>query len=468
MTKSTQAEGERESRSSEIRALQVEKKVFLQLVSLLPLLFLAITPAHALNPSRSISQLAHTTWKLDGFGSMPSPIAQTTDGFMWFGTQFGLLRFDGVSFVPQTDINAKLPSSVVLSLAAAKDGSLWIRTDRGLSRWVNNKVTNYPDVTGWVLAILEDHDGKIWFTTNDVANDHASAFCLVVDQGTRCYGKADGILMQDADTLAEDADGNLWSSNLTTVVQWKPGLYKTYKPKASKSKGLIQGVNAIAPVSAELLWVGIGEAGPGLGLQQIDQGKWKPFVTSDFDSSTLPVGSLLLDHEGVLWVGTESTGLYRISGHQVDRFRSADGLSNDNVHKIYQDREGNLWITSAEGVDCFHELPVATFLGPEGPGLHEADGILSSRDGTLWVSRPGSLGGIREDKLFSIRTGKGLPGKQVTSVFEDHNGRLWVGIDRALSIYQNGVFTGSRGQTDVRWDSLSGSPKMLRTIYGSR
>lgn len=376
---------------------------------------------------------------MDGFGVFPDPIAQTTDGFLWFGTDSGLLRFDGVGF-RRPGINAALASPVILSLAAAKDGSLWIGTERGLSHWANDTLVNYPDVPGEVWAVLEGRDGKIWFTATDVTNDHSSAFCLVVGRQTKCYGKADGVLLQDAVSLAQDADGNLWSSNRTAVVQWKPGAFKTYKPATATPEEVIKGVRAIVPTSAGLVWVGMEETGAGLGLQQLNHKNWKPFITSDFNSTTLSVTSLLPDREGTLWIGTGSMGLYRISGHKVDRFRSADGLSDDSVHTIYQDREGNLWITSAGGVDCFHDLAVTTFSGPEGPGLREADGILAARDGTLWISRPGSLGGIRDGKLFSIRTGKDLPGKQVTSTFEDHAGRLWVGIDRTLSLYQNGTF----------------------------
>ncbi|MBV9299879.1 MAG: hypothetical protein JO066_12985 [Verrucomicrobia bacterium] len=235
---------------------------------------------------------------------------------------------------------------------------------------------------------------------------------------------------------------------------------------------------AITPTLGGPLWVGIKETGSGLGLQQLDHGKWKPFVTIGFDSSTLPVSVLLLDHENVLWVGTEK-GLYRICGQQVDRFQSKDGLSSDMVNAIYQDREGNLWVTSAEGIDYFHDSRVITFSGPEGLGQNEADGIYLSRDGTLWVSRPGSLGGIRKDKVFALKTGKRLPGKQITSIFEDHNGRLWIGIDRELSIYQNGSFHWIR-RADERslglvvgitedvenniWVEVSGSPRTLFRI----
>src|SRR5712671_3980294 len=93
---------------------------------------LALSPsAYALNPALDASQYAHTAWKIrDGFakGAINS-IAQTLDGYLWLGTDSGLLRFDGVRAVPwQPPADQHLPSSNILSLLAARDGTLWIGT----------------------------------------------------------------------------------------------------------------------------------------------------------------------------------------------------------------------------------------------------------------------------------------------------------------------------------------------------
>src|SRR3977135_3265111 len=86
-------------------------------------------PALALNPSLDVSQYAHTAWKIrDGFtkGQITS-IAQTPDGYLWLGTEFGLLRFDGVRNVPwQPPADQRLPNSWIRSLAAAPHGTLWV------------------------------------------------------------------------------------------------------------------------------------------------------------------------------------------------------------------------------------------------------------------------------------------------------------------------------------------------------
>jgi ligand-binding sensor domain-containing protein len=110
------------------------------------LLMFAPRQVHALDPTRQISQYGHTAWRIqDGFlGAKPSAIAQTADGYLWIGTQAGLVRFDGVRFVPWTSPGGKqLPSPAVWSLLAARDGSLWIGTTAGLSHLVNDDLINY-------------------------------------------------------------------------------------------------------------------------------------------------------------------------------------------------------------------------------------------------------------------------------------------------------------------------------------
>src|SRR5258708_7945073 len=89
----------------------------------------------ALNPALDISQYAHTASKTrEGFSKGTiSSIAQTPDGYLWLGTEFGLLRFDGVRAVPwQPAADQHLPSSRITSLAVARDGTLWIGTFEGL------------------------------------------------------------------------------------------------------------------------------------------------------------------------------------------------------------------------------------------------------------------------------------------------------------------------------------------------
>jgi ligand-binding sensor domain-containing protein len=133
------------------------------LASLLPV---ALPRALALDPDRRISQYGHTVWRIqDGAISPPTNIAQTTDGFLWITTAQGLMRFDGVRFMPwQPPQGQNLPGTHFSALLGSRDGSLWIGTTRGLARWKDGQLRTYTDLQhpAAIAAIIEDDSGTIW------------------------------------------------------------------------------------------------------------------------------------------------------------------------------------------------------------------------------------------------------------------------------------------------------------------
>jgi ligand-binding sensor domain-containing protein len=152
------------------------------------LFFFTISSVGALDTSRQISQYGHTAWRIeDGvFDGSPNVLGQTSDGYLWIGTQAGLMRFDGVRFVSwQPPQGIELPSSRINSLLGARDGSLWIGTSMGLARWRNGNLTNYKDATGSIMAILEDRTGAIWIARANLS-DTNGPLCKVTDTGLRC------------------------------------------------------------------------------------------------------------------------------------------------------------------------------------------------------------------------------------------------------------------------------------------
>src|ERR1700687_2469104 len=406
------------------------------------LFFFTISPVAALDTSRRISQYGHTAWRIeDGvFAGAPNVMAQTTDGYVWIGTQAGLMRFDGVRFVSwQPPEGSELPSSRIISLLGGQDGSLWIGTGMGLARWRNGNLANYRDVTGSIMAILEDHAGTIWIARANLS-DTKGPLCKVADTGVRCYGRDDGIALPYAVALANDSLGNIWLAGGLLVTRWQASSADTYVSAGLNPAEIFNGVLALAGRPDGSLWVGLVHAGKGGGLQQLAQGAWKPFVTPEFDGSTLEVTRLLVDGHGSLWIGTLNRGIYRIQANQVDHFRSSDGLSGDAVSGLFQDREGNIWIVTSRGIDNFHDIRVATFSTRQGLSTDQANSVVASRDGTVWIGNY-NLDALRSGKITSIRPRNGLPGREMTSLLEDRAGRLWVGVDSELSVYEQGKFT---------------------------
>ena len=122
--------------------------------------------AFALDPALDVSQYAHSSWKYaDGFSrGAITAIAQTADGYLWLGTPFGLVRFDGVRSVPwQPPPGQSLPGTHIRSLLATRDGTLWIGTLEGLARWKDARLTVLRRQYGYTVnGLAEDSEGTIW------------------------------------------------------------------------------------------------------------------------------------------------------------------------------------------------------------------------------------------------------------------------------------------------------------------
>ena len=117
---------------------------------------LASSRTSALNPALDITQYAHTAWKIgEGFlSSRVMSIAQTPDGYLWLGTESGLLRFDGVRAVHWTRAKRAAASTEISKLLVTRDGRLWIGTAAGLASWKDGRLVTYPELAGQIIGSL--------------------------------------------------------------------------------------------------------------------------------------------------------------------------------------------------------------------------------------------------------------------------------------------------------------------------
>jgi len=145
----------------------------------------------ALDPTIQISQYGHSSWRVqDGaFRGAPNTIAQTKDGYLWIGTDAGLVRFDGVRFVSWSPPSGqRLLDPRVVSLLAARDGSLWIGTGYSISQWRSGELINHQQLGGRIEAIVEDSDGAVWFVRTQIT-DGMGPVCRIKNEQLQCYGK---------------------------------------------------------------------------------------------------------------------------------------------------------------------------------------------------------------------------------------------------------------------------------------
>jgi signal transduction histidine kinase/ligand-binding sensor domain-containing protein len=416
------------------------------------------------------------------FAGAPNAITQTSDGYLWIGTQGGLVRFDGVRFVPWTPPAGKqLQAATVISLLGARDGSLWIGTAAGLSHWIGGDLVSYP-VKGRINAIVEDRNGTVWFIRSRVPPSESGPLCQVSQADARCYGTADGIPFPYATALAEDPAGGFWVGSSTKLTRWAQGSATTYDlPALTAAEGL-GGISSLAPTADGGVWVALSRSGRGMGLQQLKQGSWTPFTTPGLDGSSLEIFSLFVDRNRSQWIGTVKNGVYRIRDGLVEQFRSADGLSSDSINSMYQDREGNLWVATAKGIDNFRDIPVVTFSSREGLSADFVGSVFAAHDGTVWLGNLNALDSVRLGQASHTTTRKGFPGRQLTALLEDRAGALWIAVDNRLLVQKNGSTTDVKRPDgtpvgvvialaeagDNIWAATIGNPARLVRIQGQQ
>src|ERR1700677_1524880 len=166
----------------------------------------------------------------------------------------------------------------------------------------------------------------------------------------------------------------------------------------------------LAAGSAGSVWVAMDGVGPGLGVRYFSNGSFTSYVVPGFDGATVRAVALLLDRHQTLWVGTVSQGLYHIHDGHADHYGAAQGLTGDDVNSIYEDREGDLWITTDKGVDLFRDIPTVSFSSTEGlRGGSEVSAVIARNDNSLWVGLRGGLSLIRPDSVSLTTMADGRP-----------------------------------------------------------
>ncbi|MGI9270714.1 MAG: sigma 54-interacting transcriptional regulator [Woeseiaceae bacterium] len=412
-------------------------------------------------------------------------IVQDHEGFMWFGTQDGLNRFDGFDikiFNHDPDDPSSLSDESIRTMIADRSGVLWMGTDAGgVSRYnsADQTFTNFvhdpenPDSISdnRIRVLYEDSAGQLWVGTDGSGLDLFHRDRGIFEHFRHDPELEDSLSGSHVWGILESSEGHLFIATDGGLSKFEPNskTFTHYKHDPNDPTSLNDNqLRALYEDANRDLWV--GTATGGLNRFNYETETFEHFVHDPNNASSISdnrVNAIFQDVSGVLWVGT-TNGLnaWNTETSEFDRYFSNASdrysLSHNNVSSIFQDRGGVLWVGSFIGVNHWSQHNKAML-----HYRHDAENSQSLSDNTImaftedqandvWIATYG--GGLnvlnREtDQMRQIRNvpgdSKSLSSDRVMSLFTDHEGVIWAGTRAAgLNRFESQTNTFTRFRHD--------------------
>lgn len=359
-------------------------------------------------------------------------LLQDKTGYIWFGTQSGLVKFDGVAFHVYNRWNIdRLNSDKFTTLYEDYGGNLWVGSDgSGLCRLKNHKWTLYTINEGLahdsIRVLHGDREGNLWIGTANGLN------CLP-------RGK------EKFETFAAGANNDPWGNTITAITGNAPsagsanganevlwigtndnGLYflkkGEYHPYKAEGELINSGITALYEDLSGRLWIGTQN-----GLLCMENGQIQRPVSQDHPLFNNTVRSFFMDSRGILWIGTDGEGIFQFNGNTFSRLPLGTELSDDFIYTFMEDREANIWIgTFTGGLTRLTHARVTSITSTNGLPKNLVSTLLEDKNGNLWVGmeRKG-LVKIKYDKVVDT-----LPVAGITALYQDNDNNLWLGTQK--------------------------------------
>jgi ligand-binding sensor domain-containing protein/signal transduction histidine kinase len=342
------------------------------LSAVLPLLC-CVTSSSALGPNKTLSQYILDKWDIDqGFpGGSVSAFAQTPDGYLWIGTDKGLVRFDGINFVLFVNSDSsRIPFGPVLGLAVDVNGNLWIRLEGS--------------------RLLRYRDGKF----QDVSLN-------LREQET------------DITAMSLGKDGHLLLSGLKNGVVREGNGFEARSPIEVLPRLII----SLAQMPDGKIWLGTREQ----GVFSLEHERVFGFLTNLPDKK---INCLLAMNDRDLWIGTDN-GLVRSNGANSPTAGTLTVLGNTQVLTITRDRDSNIWVGTSEGLFRVNANGVSSFDSPQQQPEKAVTALFEDREGNFWVGTTSGVQRLRDSIFTTYSHSNGLPSDSNGPLYVDSEARTW-------------------------------------------
>lgn len=382
----------------------------------------------------ALPTLSLRAWRLED--GLPietiTALLQSRDGYLWIGTDEGLIRFDGVRF--ETFHNRNTPAfrlNRVSHLVESDDGDLWIAVSGGgVLRKRGPNYEHFGPAHGLsneqVRALAVGRDGRIWAGTDGGG--------LFVRSGNRFRQ----IPPPNSDALfivgvAEAPDGSAIVATPRSGI-WRWDGTNWSRVPAEGLEGSTQWT-VLQPGLEGRIWAGCQR-----GLWVYEQGRLHP--APGLGNSLGPVQGVLESSPGEVWLATQSE-LHHFLGGRTSRQQIGSGFSTRGSSILLQDREGSIWAaTDGLGLAQLQRTKFTTIGQPEGLAHNEVTSTVEGRDGSVWLASAGGLNRITPTGIQKFTTANGLPDDFLFSAYEAPDGTLWLGTRTTGPVrYRDGKFS---------------------------
>jgi diguanylate cyclase (GGDEF)-like protein len=408
------------------------------------LLLLQTLATPALAQRKPVNAYFRETWTTrEGLPhNQVNAIAQTPDGYLWFGTWEGLVRYNGLEFhVFDRGNTPALRDNGVRSIRVAPDGALVVGTSRGgVSVLRKGRWRTYGRADGLaqdeIMDAVLDGRGRLW-----VATESAGVTRLDPDGKATQYTQP-RIPSNTTFSLLRTRDDQVWLATAAGMVRFEGDRLTIYDARSGLPNAPIFHLEQTP--EGELF------AGTERGLFHRVGERFE--IVSDL-LPTDGVPSLARDAAGELWVGTINHGLLRLDESGVDALSSQKGLPNNRVAALFVDREGSLWAGTNAGLLRLRDAPFTTFNTEQGLSDDYVRALAEGRDGSVWIGTSRGLNRWRDGKVIDVLdSARGLPSDSILSLLVNDDDSLWVGT------YVGGVLRLRDGKVVERYDTSNGLP----------
>ena len=413
-------------------AARISRIVHLGLLALV-VLGLGVSPAGALDPSRSIHQYNVRTWRRVNLlpANAVNAIHQTADGHLWLGTPRGLVDFDGVEFkaLGLPGQHASLPR-IVTCLAPRRAGGLWVGTDRGGygffdgTRFTPQPASGSASESPTVRCLLETADGTLFIG-------------LQGSVGRRLPSGEFHLISSSLDVLSlhQDTRGRVWMGTAGSGLHyWQDGhLTKIEGPAAA-----LWGSNVISTITSDptgVIWVGAANGLHGLNADLT------PRPPVGFSGQAR---ALLIDSHGVVWIGGMFDGVARLKDGRLSALGRRDGLASDHVLALAESSDGSVWVGTQDGLSQLSEVKFPILSTTEGLPAEACLSVAASPEGGIWAGTSNGLAHIVDGRCvaFGIDRADGFPSEWIRRVFVARDGDVYLlGGRQELNRFRDGRVT---------------------------